>query len=192
MGKKVFPVGIIAEDDSDVDSFKILIRRISGNGQIGIKKFVGRGCGKIKRKCNAWAKQLRDRGCGTLIIIHDLDNNVLDELRRKITIALDPCPVKKHMICIPVREFEAWLLSDVESIKLGLNLRNAPKEVRFPERIESAKEYLEKIVDKASNGEKLYLNTKHNAKLSEIITIDNIISHCPSFVPFYEFVRENY
>jgi len=71
------PVGIIAEDDSDIDSARVLIHRISGNNKIGIRKFIGKGCGKIKRKCHAWANQLNMKGCSTLILIHDLDTNKL-------------------------------------------------------------------------------------------------------------------
>ena len=59
--RKINLVGIIAEDDSDVESIKILIHRISQNDSIGTKHFVGKGCGKINRKSNSWAINLKEK-----------------------------------------------------------------------------------------------------------------------------------
>lgn len=192
MSKKTNPpVGIIAEDDSDFISARVLIRRIAGNDNIAIHKFIGKGCGKIKRKCNAWAKELSRKGCKTLVLIHDSDGNRLDDLRRKLANALEPSPIKKRLICIPVQEFEAWLLSDPEAIKKGLNLRKNPVVKGLPERIDSPKEHLGLLIQRASNGEKIYLNTKHNVKIAEVLSIDRAKRFCPSFIPFYEFIQEH-
>src|ERR1035437_9325618 len=86
------PIGIIAEDMCDVESVKELIYLIIGNRKKGEKHFVGKGCGKISRKCNAWAKQLNLKGCEVLIIIHDLDKNNKVKLFLKLNEALSPCP----------------------------------------------------------------------------------------------------
>jgi hypothetical protein len=191
MSKKNYSVGIIAEDSSDVNSAKILIKRISGNDRIGVKHFVGKGCGKIKRKCNSWAMLLKNRGCTVLIIIHDLDNSNLIDLRRKITVALDPCPFKTHYICIPVQELEAWLLSDPEAIRRGANLRRLPKIKGKPELINSPKEYLGEVIFRTSNKEKIYLNTKHNEMIVSELSFDKVNALCPSFSRFYNFINEN-
>jgi hypothetical protein len=182
-------VGVIAEDDCDVDSIRVLIHRIAKNKGIKINKFVGKGCGKLRRKCNAWARILSQKKCSVLILVHDLDANNLKDLRKRIQDSLDPCPIAKHLICIPVQEIEAWLLSDADAIKESMNLSKRPKVDGPPENIDSPKEYLEKLVYKTSGGEKIYLNTKHNAKIAEIVSIDKANKLCPSFQPFYEFVR---
>lgn len=184
-------VGIIAEDDSDVGSVRILIHRISGNYRIGTKKFIGKGCGKIKRKCNAWADLLRKRGCSALIVIHDLDNNSIRELYNKIEIALSPCPIKKYLICIPVQELEAWLLCDPTAIKGAMKLRKEPKVNGIPENINSPKEYLGSIIYKASDSEKIYLNTKHNESIATALSISKAL-RCPSFKPFYKFIKSGF
>lgn len=186
------PIGIIAEDDSDVDSARVLVHRIANNDKIGVRKFIGKGCGKIKRKCNAWANQLNRKGCTTLVLIHDRDDNKLDELRRIIESALTPCPIKNHLICIPVQEFEAWLLSDPEAIKTSLNLRKKPIIKGLPEQINSPKEYLGQLIHQASNGEKIYINTKHNVRIAEVLSIEEAKRHCPSFIPFYDFIKSAY
>jgi len=192
MNKKAKPpVGIIAEDDSDFISARILIRRIAGNDNISFHKFIGKGCGKIKRKCNAWANELSRKGCKTLVLIHDSDGNRVDDMRRKLESALAPSPIKKHLICIPVQEFEAWLLSDPEAIKSGLNLRKKPVLKGPPERIDSPKEHLGLLIQRASNGEKIYLNTKHNVMIAEVLSIVRARRSCPSFRPFYDFIQEH-
>ncbi|MFH1097664.1 MAG: DUF4276 family protein [Candidatus Desantisbacteria bacterium] len=184
------PVGIIAEDDSDIDSVRVLIHRISGNDKIKVHKFIGKGCGKINRKCHAWADQLNKKGCSTLILIHDLDTNKPIELDKKIREALKHCPIINHLICIPVQELEAWFLSDPEAIKTSLNLRKEPVVKGLPENISSPKEYLGQLIDTASGGERIYLNTKHNVKIVEVLTIEKVKDRCPSFIPFYDFIRK--
>lgn len=193
MSKTRFPhVGIIAEDDSDVASAKVLIHRIANNEQIGIKKFVGKGCGRIRRKCNAWANQLKQKGCSALIVIHDRDSNILTDLHIKIKAALDPCAIANYLICIPVQEFEAWLLSDPDAIKSGMNLHHKPNIKGLPETINSPKEHLGELIRKASKGEKIYMNTKHNEKIAEKLSIKKVAQRCPSFVPFRNFIKEHF
>lgn len=184
------PIGIIAEDDSDVECVKVLIKRISGRDNIKIHKFVGKGCGKIKRKSNAWAKQLELKGCSTLILIHDLDSNKIPELKKQLSENLAPCPIKNHLICIPVQELESWFLSDPDSIKSSMNLYRSPKVAGLPENINSPKEYLGSLIYNASNKEKIYVNTFDNLKIANIISLTKIKNLCPSFIPFSDFIKE--
>ena len=189
MSKKM-TVGIIAEDESDVSTAKVLIHRIAKNNKIGVQKFLGKGCGKLKRKCNAWANQLHKKGCSTMIVIHDLDKNNLKELYSKIQESIAPCPIKKYLICIPIEELEAWFLSDPIAIQKSLKLKKIPKPKGLPENIKSPKETLGKLVDKASEGEKIYINTKHNEIIAEHLSLDIVKNRCPSFIPFNDFVRQ--
>src|SRR5258708_5541457 len=99
-------IGIIAEDESDVNSARVLIHRIANNDRIKIKHFLGKGCGKLIKKCYTWAQQLHLKGCSYLIVIHDLDNKIHSKLEEKIKLALNPCPIKKHLICTPIKELE--------------------------------------------------------------------------------------
>lgn len=189
MSKILLPsIGIIAEDESDFFSLRILIRRIAKNDHIDMKKFLGKGCGKIKRKCNAWAYQLMKKGCSLLIILHDLDSNNLDDLKQKISNALEPNPFKKHLIFIPIQELEAWFLSDPDAIKKGVNLKKNPNIKGLPEYINSPKEYLSKVIDIASKGEKIYNNTKHNEKIASVLSISKA-KKCSSFIPLVDFVN---
>jgi len=187
-------VGIIAEDDSDVDSARVLIHRIANDEKIGISKCVGKGCGRINRKCHSWSGQLKEKGCSLLILIHDLNGNSnnLHDLEIKIRQALRPCPITIHLICIPVHEFEAWLLSDSRAIKTAMKLQKAPNIKYPPETISAPKEYLGELIYRASNGEKVYMNTRHNSKIAEKMSLNLARTKCPSFRPFYHFIDSNF
>jgi hypothetical protein len=183
-------VGIIAEDESDVDSVKVLMHRISENHAIDVKKFVGKGCGRIKRKCRSWASTLKAKGCRCLILIHDLDRNDLVQLRQRIEDAVSPSPIQPYLICIPVEEMEAWWLSDPQAIKLALNLRKTPNVKGHPEDIASPKERISALVRHYSDKTKVYMNTEHNAKIAVYLDLGKA-KRCHSFVPFFDFVTKH-
>lgn len=182
-------VGIIAEDDSDVDCIKTLARRISPEKTFGFKKSVGHSCGKIIRKANAWAVNMYNQGCEYLIVVHDLDRNKLPELQGKIQRALNPCPIDKNLICIPIEELEAWLLSDSESLKHLYSKTNFPKMPNFPEKIESPKEYLMQFVRKHTNSKFDYIPAHHNNRIAEHINLGLVEEKCPSFKPLKIFIQ---
>ncbi len=68
-------IGIIAEEASDVEVLYELTCKLMNENMFSFKKFIGHGCGKLHRKCTAWAENLLLRGCSHLVVIHDLDNN---------------------------------------------------------------------------------------------------------------------
>lgn len=190
MSSKNSKVGIIAEDDSDIVSLKVLISRISGNSRLSTAHQVGRGCGTIKKKCRGWANVLAEKGCTSLVLVQDLDNNRLATLKRELQSALGLSPIKNSLIVIPVREIEAWLISDPAGIKTALNLKKLPRVTDDTESVMNPKEYLEEVVDKASEYKKIYQNTQHNCLIAQEISIDLIYKKCPSFVPFHDFVQK--
>lgn len=182
-------VGIIAEDDSDVDSVNVLIKRITNNERIGEKKFLGKGCGKIKNKAKRWANILKEKGCSSLILIQDLDKNDLSTLEYQLNEILNPSPFKNYLICIPIKEFEAWLLSDTSAIKEVFSLSNEPKIKGELFDIDNPKEYLSNLVLKYTNNRKRYINTIHNSLIARNVSIEKLIKKNPSFIPFYNFVN---
>jgi hypothetical protein len=184
-------VGIIAEDECDVDSARILIHSITGRSDtVVVRKFVGKGCGRIKRKCRAWASTLKTKGCKYLIMIHDLDRNDLARLRQDIENAVTPSPIKPYLICIPVEEMEAWWLTDPHAIQLALNLRKTPTIKGNPEYIPSPKERIGELVRQYSQKTKVYLNTEHNVKIAQHLDLTKA-KRCASFNPFFDFVTKH-
>jgi len=181
-------VGIIAEDDSDVDVVRAIIGlHVKG---IGIDKAVGKGCGKIQGKCRAWATDLKARGCNRLILLHDLDDKVLAALKTALTQALGNSPIQSHVIVVPVREIEAWLLADHNAIKTGLKLKNNIKMVSNPESINRPKEHLRDLIFKASEKKLRYLNRTHNKKIAAACSLASL-RRCQSFIPLDNFIANH-
>jgi hypothetical protein len=188
MNNQVGPVGLIAEDYSDVETAQVLIRRIVAR-RISFKHFVGQGCGKIKHKCYGWACDLKKRGCNYLIILHDLDRRNLCDLKKELEKAIAGCPIAERLLCIPIEELEAWLLSDPKAIAAAIGLKKYPRIRNNVESISSPKEFLQRLVKKESRDQKIYLHTKHNAQVAAHLDLARA-RMCSSFVPFFEFVSE--
>lgn len=185
---KIKKIGIIVEDESDFESFRNLIRRITNKDRLSFAKHIGNGCGKIRRKAQDYCRNLENRGCDLLLLVHDLDKNNLVELEQDLSKKFKSS--KPHFICIPTEELEAWFLSDPEGIKEALNLKRKPNVKGQPETISSPKEYLGHQIKSCSDNEKIYLNTKHNALLSSKVSIALIKQKCVSFDKFHTFILD--
>lgn len=186
---KIKCIGIVAEDKSDFEASTILIKRILNKSNIPFKKAVGNGCGKLKRKASDYAVDLKKRGCDMLILIHDLDRNDLNKLTRELAQKLANAPIKEKFICIPVEELEAWFFSDLEGLQKLFKLKRRPKITGNPETIRSPKEKLEEVIYSCSDKSVIYLNTEHNKKIAEVISIDLMKNKCNSFRLLYDFVK---
>lgn len=181
-------IGIIAEDDSDVEVIAEFLSKYMQRNNFSLKKFTGNGCGKLRNKCDSWASSLFKSGCDHVIVFHDLDRN--DENRLRKLLMKKVCPVKypNSLIVIPIEEMEAWLLSDVDAIQKVFSLPKTPSKIHDCENVPSPKEHLEGMVWKI--GKKRYVNTIHNKKISQLTSLDNLL-RCKSFATFDKYVREN-
>lgn len=185
---KVKCIGIIAEDNSDFETAKILIKRILNKDNLSFKKAVGNGCGKLRRKALDYAIDLKKRGCDMVILIHDLDRNVYQDLYDELQRKLEDATLDKKCICIPIEELEAWFLGDPDGIKNTFNLARRPRFNGLPETINSPKETLGEQIYLCSNKSTIFLNTKHNQKIAERICLDTVKQRCPSFELLHTFV----
>ena len=184
MSKKI---GVIAEDKSDVNVVTEILVKYMTRNSFSVKQFVGNGCGKVKQKCDSWARLLFKSGCEHVFLFHDLDRNNLTRLRKSLEKKLPAIEFPNALIVIPVEELEAWLLSDTEAIRLAFALTKTPKRITDCETIASPKEHLAKMVWLPER--KRYLNTVHNKKISEQVSLKNL-KRCPSFTRLDKYLRE--
>ena len=126
-------IGIIAEDQTDIDVLYKLTCKVIKENSFSFKRFIGRGCGKLRRKCSAWAQNLLLQGCQHLVVLHDLDCCNEDELRAELTHAIRDLAYKTKIVLIPVKEIEAWLLVDSTSLREVFGMRRSPKLPNNPE-----------------------------------------------------------
>lgn len=187
---KIKCIGIIAEDNSDFETVKILIQRMLKRTNLSFKRAIGNGCGRLKKKALDFAINLEKKGCDMLILIHDLDNNIHQKLHNDLIEKIKNAPIKNKFVCIPIEEIEAWFLSDPNSIKTTFKLIRRPKFQGKPETISSPKEKLAEQIYLCSNKSITFLNTRHNQKLAEQVTIDLVISNCESFFELHSFLTQ--
>ena len=152
--------------------------------KVGFKRFVGNGCGKLRRKCGAWARNLVQQGCSYLILVHDLDTCDEAELRTKLTAAIGPAGAKVSVVLIPKREIEAWLLYDAAALASAFNESKAPPLPADPEKLADPKSHLRELVWKKYR--KRYLHTLHNEKIAEHIQM-SLLRPSTSFAPQFIF-----
>jgi hypothetical protein len=180
-------IGIIAEDDSDVDVVIELIKKIVPQKVFSVSSYVGHGCGKIRGKCFQWAESLKTKGCSSLILLHDLDDNKLSSLHFELRNSLERCAIPQHIVVIPIQEIEAWLLSDSQAIQKAMHLVNLVPRIANPQFINDPKRRLSEIIYMKSGKTKRYLNTVHNKKIAAEIDLVNI-RRCTSYIPLEKFV----
>ncbi len=182
---KAVRIGVIAEEKNDVDVLYELTCKIIKENHFAFSNFVGHGCGKLRRKCKAWARTLLDRGCSHIVVIHDLDTHNEKCLRAMLEGEIAELRGAVKVVLIPNEELEAWLLSDSDALKIAFNMRKLPKIPRWPERIDSPKEFLAEVVRQNSRAQ--YLNTVHNRQIAKALAISKL-ARCPSFSPYPRFL----
>ncbi|MBI5695139.1 MAG: DUF4276 family protein [Nitrospirae bacterium] len=183
-------IGVIAENDSDVEVVKALIGKIT-NTKFGIYKVLAKSSGNITTKCIRWIKYLVDiKDSNIVLIVRDSDtgdykkvNEIRSELEAKAIAAQQK---RKVSIIIPVQEIEAWLLADEKAIG-GTFSSIAIKPYLHPETIPNPKEEIVRQT-KGTNSKSPYSNKTHNKLIAEKLDLDKVYKKCPSFAPFYDVV----
>lgn len=181
-------IGIIAEDNSDIAVIENILTKYVPRNSFSIKRFVGNGCGKLRKNCRSWTETLFRMGCAHVVILHDLDRNDLNSLRRFLESKVDPATFPNSVIVIPIEELEAWLLTDELAIQQVFNLSKPFKRIANTETISSPKEHLRNLI--WTKAKRKYLNTVHNQKIAAAISLVNI-KRCKSFLPFDNYVRRS-
>jgi hypothetical protein len=179
-------IGVIAEEANDVEVLYELTSKLIPENAFSFKQFVGHGCGKLRRKCGAWAENLLARGCSYLVVIHDLDRADEAELRASLETHVSAIQFELYVILIPVQEIEAWLLSDPTALKIVFNMKKIPRVPSRPERISNPKEFLSSLVGRYSKAQ--YLNTVHNRRIAYALGIESLAC-CPSFAEYPIFIE---
>lgn len=178
-------VGVIAEDDSDVAVIREITVKLLRPRPMGFRKFVGGGCGKLRRKCGAWARILVRQGCPWIVVVHDLDFYDQTTLRDELTEAIGPANPRVSVVLIPKHEIEAWLLYDRNAIARAFHEQHSPQLPGDPESIRDPKKFLTGLIWQKYRKE--YLNTVHNELIARHIEV-RLLGQCSSFAPHLQFI----
>ena len=178
-------VGVIAEDDSDVDILIELTCKVRRRSEFSIRRRIGHGSGRLRKKCSAWAVNLVQGGCERLVVLHDLDEGNEKELRAVLEQKMAGCGARHQIILIPIREIEAWLLCDPQALASVFGMHRLPKIKFHPERIMRPKETLRDIVMRYSH--KRYVSAIHNKRIAAAAELSKV-NRCSSFRPYPVFI----
>ncbi|MGA2324470.1 MAG: DUF4276 family protein [Sedimentisphaerales bacterium] len=181
-------IGVIAEEDNDVEVLYELTCKLVNAHSFSFRKFLGHGCGMMRRKCTAWAENLLRRGCTHLVVLHDLDNKVEGKLRSELDRCVQSLGFNGYVILIPVHEIEAWLLVDANAIKSVFHMKKTPKLPTSPEDLLHPKEKLRDIIWKET--QKYYVNTIHNKRIAAASHISKVKA-CKSFRLYPNFITSH-
>lgn len=183
-------LGIIAEDNTDIQTLLAFIKRIT-SAKFKKKLHSCKGCGKIKNKgrkqIDRW---LSSEGVTHIIICHDLDSNEqvkLKKLHKNLSEMIKPFSKHSENMCIviPIEEIEAWFLADTDLLNnkfKGMKL----KKIYHPETVKKPKEHIIQASKKHSKPR--YIPKNDNPKLAQKADISLIKNKCPQFDKFYQFV----
>lgn len=181
--------GILAEDDSDIQTLKVIIRRLADDKTIPIRGKGFSGCGKLLKDGWKYLKSLPSLNCSRFIFAHDADQRNYREVQRQLFDSIIKPSGLRTSICllIPVQEIEAWMLADLAAAS-NIFPGWTPKSVPNPESISSPQEYLEKL-SRLGGGRPRFSHAVHNEKLAKHIDLLKVSKHCPSFRPLEDFVK---
>jgi Domain of unknown function (DUF4276) len=181
-------LGVIAEDESDVQVVGVLARKIS-QARFAIRQALAHGSGQMQKKALVWARVLYAKGCTHLMLVHDSDHHSVADLTARLTQALAGAPIGRRVVVIPVREIEAWLLADHEAVNTALKLRPPLTPQPNPQGILHPKEHLGRLIDQRTARHIHYTNTIHNVRIAEHANVARLLARCTSFRGFEVFVR---
>ncbi len=182
--------GILGENESDVATLTVLVRRLAKDDSLPI---TGRGYEGASEMLRNGARQvglfqsLYD--CKRFIVCHDADGPdpapkrlLVQQRIVKPSAVADAC-----CIVIPVQELEAWILADIEcAVRVFSSWRPSP--IRNPESIASPKEFLVRF-SRDSKRRPRYNHVVHNEKMAMHLDLEKLERKCPAFSVLAKFVR---
>ncbi len=187
--------GIMGEDRADVDTLKVIVKRLASDHSLSSPVFHPKGY-------HGWS-QMFDKGiaqlklfdalqCQKIVICFDADGpeEKAQERRKKIESELiSPSEIRVPCCAlVPVQELEAWILADLESVRKITTSLKVPKPFLSPERLASPKERLIKISRCPITRKGRYDPPQHNERVASYLDLQLVEAKCPSFCGFVDFV----
>ncbi|MBO3723855.1 DUF4276 family protein [Actinomyces bowdenii] len=179
-------VGSVVEGHGEVMALPELLRRIAYEASIFDIEVrqphrVGRDHMKSAKVRDAvrmlWKRIEQGGGAGIVVVLYDSDDDDPEECVEATRTALEG---HEAVVAVAVREYEAWFLAGIESLRGHRAIKDDAVYDKDPEVKRGAKEALEKqMVEK-------YVETRHQVAFSAELDLDTAAKRSPSFARFRE------
>ena len=182
---------IIAEDKSDVETLKNLIRLIAGDQSIPVKGKGYGGCAEMLRKGANQLRTFNETGdFYRFVVCYDSDRQSPEERRKELVekIILPSSVTAPICALIPIQEIEAWILADINAVTKVITGWVPDKNINNPEGINDPKEYLERM--SRNNQRPRYVHAVHNPTIAKHLDVKKIYTKCSSFRPLFHLVTD--
>ena len=174
----------IVEGHGEVAAVPVLLRRFIDEARawrVNIGRPIRRPRGQLVQQAQleqAVNLALRQPGCEAILIMFDGDTDCPAELGPKVhqwaTVAAGDVPCE---VVLPHREYEAWFLAAIESLRGARGVRSDATPHPDPESPRGAKKQLEARMDAG----KSYLETTHQSAFSARFSMAAAHVRCRSF-----------
>lgn len=181
--------GVIGEDRSDVETLKVIIRKLAKNENVQIKSKGYGSCGEMLRKGATQLKAFEKLNCTRFIACYDSDRaTAKDRKKELIEKVFTPAALSGECCAlVPIQELESWILADLKAVTNVIKSWRPENEEKNPEKINDPKEYLEKLSRK--NHRPLYSHATHNPIVAKYLDLDKVHERCISFHPLAAIVQ---
>lgn len=179
-------VASVVEGHGEVKALPALLRRIAygaGIYEIDVRPPHRLGCDqmrstKVRDAVRIQRASLVERGgVGVVVVLYDSDDDDPTECVEATRAALEG---QEAVVAVAVREYEAWFLAGIESLRRHKEVLDDASYSKDPEAKRGAKEALqEQMTGK-------YIETRHQDAFSSILDLDATARRSPSFARFRE------
>lgn len=173
----------VVEGDGDVRAVRILLRRVCGEvysrwdveirqpwrlprSQMTIHTEIG-------RVYRALARGLAAGGGGVIMVLDQDDDTDISRLVDEVSAPM--AGMADLRVVVACREYEAWFLGGIESLRIHPSVRDDARFDSDPEAPRDAKGRLRQLMHES------YRETRHQPAFSELLAIDATRRRCPSF-----------
>lgn len=175
-------VALVVEGHGEVQAAPVLVRRICEDHGLfdvvvaGPPHRLARPSMVREQVASAVRMQrLRAGEDGVVVVLYDADDDDVSVTRRRTLDLLEPHGV---VVAIAVREYEAWFLAAMESLRGHQDVRGDASFEGDPEAPRNAKKRLEEQMTDS------YSETRHQARFSAVMSLDAARRRSPSFARF--------
>ncbi|CAM2984228.1 DUF4276 domain-containing protein [Actinomyces slackii] len=179
-------VASVVEGHGEVKALPELLRRITNeagifDSQVAEPFRLGRDHMRSTKVRDAvrmqWANINQRGGIGVVVVLYDSDD---DDPQQCVKATREALEGQEAVVAVAVREYEAWFLAGIESLRDHRAVKDDAAYPKDPEAKRGAKEALqEQMIEN-------YAETRHQVAFSSRLDLDATARRSPSFARFRE------